>query len=199
MSADSAKTSDTNVHETEAAKQAAQQAVEQARQTAEQAAATIRAMDATRLGYIGCLVAVVVFTLVVDMASFSVGVDYAVSETTAQAQREMEAKLNSWSYSAFSSCMWGKLMWLSAVGGIGLLMWSAMTKSKLAWVPLAMIGTGAICSLCLMLIFFVGFPDFSEYHDTTCSATLFGYWIPLLCSIAATYLAAKPIFFSRKP
>ena len=183
--------------EVEAAQDAAKQAAEQARETAEKAVATIKAMDSNRLAYLGLLAVVLVSTLIFDMASFSVGTDYAVSETTAQAQREAEAKLNSWAYSAFSSSMWGKLMWVSALGGIGLLVWSAMTTSRLAWVPLALIGCAAMSTLCLLLLYVVGFPDLSAYSDASCSATLLGYWLPLIAASTATFFAAKPIFLSK--
>lgn len=184
--------------ETESAQEAAQQAVAQARETAEQAAAAIRAMDPTRLAYLGCLTAVVIFTLIFDMASFTVATpDHAVSETVAQAQREMEARMNSWSYSAFTSTGWGKLMWSAALAGIGLMIWAAVRKSTLAWVPLAQIGLAGVATLCMLLLFFVGFPDLSAYSDASCSATLLGYWVPLLAAAAATCLAAKPFVLTK--
>lgn len=180
--------------ETEAAREAAQQAVEQARETAGQAVATIKAMDATRLAYLGCLTAVVVCTLIFDMASFTIATpDHAVSETVAAAQRSLEARMNSWAYSAFTSALWGKLMWFSAVGGIGLMVWAAVKKSSAAWIPLAQVGCAAMATLCLLLLFFVGFPDLSAYSDASCSATLFGYWVPLLAAGGATFLSAKPL------
>ncbi len=181
--------------DTQAAQEAAQQAVAQARETAERAVTSVRALDSGRLAYLGCLAVVVLFTLIFDMAAFRVGTDYAVSETTAQAQRVAEAKLNSWAYSAFSSSLWGKLMWFSALGGLGLMIWSAMTRPSQAWVQLAFIGTAALSTLMLMLLYLVGFPDLSAYSDASCRATLLGYWVPLLAAAAATGLAAKPIFF----
>lgn len=184
--------------ETEAAQQAAQEAVAQARATAEQAVATIKAMDPTRLAYLGCLTTVVVFTLIFDMASFTVATpDHAVSETVAAAQRSLQARMNSWSYSAFTSTFWGKLMWFSALSGIGLTVWSAIRKSTAAWVPLAQIGLSGVSTLCLLLLFAVGFPDLSAYSDASCSATLFGYWVPLMTASGATFLATKPLVTKR--
>ena len=183
--------------ETEAARQAAQEAVGQARETTEQAIEAIKAMDAPRIGYLACLGTVALFTLIFNMASYSVGLDVAVSETTAQAQRVAEAKLNAAALSAFTATTWGKLAWLSAVAGIGLVIWSAVTKSRLAWVPLAQVGLAGLATLVMMLLFFVGFPDLSAYDDASCSATLLGYWVPLFAAGGATFLAAKPLFFDK--
>lgn len=184
-------------NETEAAQQAAQEAVSQARETAGHAVATIRAMDSARLAYLGCLTGVVAMTLIFDMASFTIATpDHAVSETVADAQRSLQAQMNSWAYSAFSSTVWGKLAWFSAVGGVGLMVWAAVKKSPHAWGPLAQVGLAALCTLCLMLLFFVGFPDLSAYSGASCSATLFGYWVPLLAAGAATFLSAKPFIGS---
>ena len=190
------QTPNTNVNDasdTQAAQEAAQQAVAQARETAHQAVETLKSLDSNQLVYLGCLTTIVIFTLIFDMASFSVGLDVAVSETTAQAQREAEAKLNAWAYSAFTSTFWGKLMWVSAVGGIGLMIWGAIHKSRAAFFPLAQIGSAAFCTLCLLLLLAVGFPDLSAYDDASCSATLLGYWIPLLAACAATFFSVKPL------
>ncbi|MEM8735770.1 MAG: hypothetical protein AAGG44_16185, partial [Planctomycetota bacterium] len=117
----------------------------------------------------------------------------AVSETVAQAQRDAEAKLNSWSYSAFTSSLWGKLAWLSALSGIGITIASAMGWLRTGWGPLAEVGCAALATVLLLLLFFVGFPDLSAYGDASCSATLLGYWIPLLAAGIATFAAVKPI------
>ena len=187
----------TNAAKTEA--EAAQEAVTQARETATMAIETIRAMTSERIAYLGCLTAVVVFTLIFDMASFAVETpDVAVPETVAQAQREMEAKMNSWSYSVFSSSVWGKLTWFSALAGIGLTMTAAIKKLRAGWVPLATIGCAMMTTLLMMLLFFVGFPDLSAYSDASCSATMLGYWVPLLAAIGATSAAVKPILYRAK-
>ena len=169
-----------------AAKEAAEQAVRQAREVSGQVISAVSQLDRIRLIYLAALGVVIVSTLIFDMASFSVGTDYAVSETTAQAQRNAEAKLNSWAYSAFSSSMWGKLMWISALGGVAALVYGAIKKSSDAWVPLAQIGCAAFCTLMLLLLFVVGFPDLTAYSDATTSATLLGYWLPLLAAATAT-------------
>ena len=101
----------------DAAKEAAEAAVQQAHEVSKQVVASVSGLDPIRMTYLAAMSVVVVSTLIFNMASFSVGLDVAVSETTAQAQRVAEAKLNSWSYSAFTSTIWGKLMWLSALGG----------------------------------------------------------------------------------
>ncbi|MEM7783119.1 MAG: hypothetical protein AAF623_07180 [Planctomycetota bacterium] len=180
--------------DSEAARQAAHQAVEQARETANQAVSAMQRMNRNQFIYFGCLAAVVVSTLIFDMASFSVLTpDVAVSETTAQAQRDAEAMLNSWSYSAFTSSVWGKLAWLSALAGIGLLMASVLNKLRGGWLILSSIGCAALTTLLMLLLFFVGFPDLSAYSDARCSSTWLGYWFPLFASAGATVAAVKQI------
>ena len=174
-----------------AAKAAAEDAVQKARELSGQLFSAVSALDRERLVYLSAMSVVVVSTLVFDMASFSVGTEYAVSETTAQAQRVAEAKLNSWSYSAFTSCMWGKLMWLSALAGIASILYGAVTRSSAAWVPLAQIGSAAVATLLMILLFVVGFPDLSAYDDASTSATLLGYWLPLTAALTATTAAIK--------
>ncbi|MEM6471170.1 MAG: hypothetical protein AAF802_16540 [Planctomycetota bacterium] len=184
--------------EAEAAQEVAQQAVVQARETAEQALDALKRTSASRLCYLGCMAGVVVSMLVFDVASFRVATPgIAVSETMADAQRTMEARLNSLSYSAFASTLWGKLAWLSAAAGFGLMVASAIGKARGGWVPLAIIGCGAFATLLLILVFFVGFPDLSAYADASCSATLFGYWLPLFASAVGTACAVKPILLAK--
>ncbi len=169
-----------------AAREASQQAAEQARELAADAVKTIKALDRPRMSYLAALAIVGIFTLVFDIASFRVGQDGPVSETQAAAERAAQARLNSWSYSAFSSCMWGKLAWASAAFGVAVVLWSAMTKSSATWVPLAEIGSAAIATLLLLLLYFVAFPDLSAYDDASASATLLGYWVPLTAAIMAS-------------
>ena len=177
----------------EAAKEAAEAAVQQAREVSKQVVASVSGLDPLRMTYVGAMALVVVTTIIFNMASFTVGLDVAVSETTAQAQRVAEAKLNSWSYSAFTSTIWGKLMWLAAIGGCGVLVYEAVTKKPAPWIPLAQIGCAAMATMLMMLLFFVGFPDMSAYTDTNTSATLFGYWLPLAAAATATVCSVKRI------
>lgn len=183
--------------EAEAAQEAAQKAVAQAQETAKQAVETIKMMSSERLAYLGCMAAVVACMLVFDMASFTVASDGPVSETVAAAQKALQARMNSWSYSAFTSTLWGKLAWGSAVTGIGLMITSAMGKIRAGWVPLALIGCAGLSTVLMLLLFFVGFPDLSASRDAGCSATLLGYWAPLLAAAGATVAAAKPVFFTK--
>jgi len=176
-----------------AAREASEQAIEQARELATEAVSTIQGLDATRLSYLAALAVVVVFALVFDIASFSVGGSGPVSETQAAAERFAEARLNSWSYSAFTSCFWGKLMWLASLGGIVAVVWDTMTKSPAVWVPLAEVGSAAIACLMMLLLWFVAFPDLSGYGDTTMSATLLGYYVPLAAAGFATFISARRI------
>lgn len=180
-----------------AAKEAAEEAVKQAREISEQVVTAVAHLDRQRQICLGALAIVVVSTLVFDMASFSIGTDYAVSETTAQAQSNAEAKLNSWAYSAFASSVWGKLMWLSAVGGIATLVYGAVMKSSAAWVPLAQIGWAALATLLMLLLFATGFPDLSAYSDAETSATLLGYWIPLAAAATATACSVQRLLAAK--
>jgi len=178
-----------DAHQAEAAREATQQALNQAKAAADTALTSLKTLDQRRMIYLGSLAAVVVLTLIFDMASFHIGVDHAVSETVAQAQRELQAKMNSWSYPVFSATAWGKIAWAAAMAGVAIVVWSASTNSKAVWVPLAEIGCAAVCTLMLLLLFFVGFPDLSPYSDASCSATLFGYWLPLGASGVAAYFS----------
>ncbi len=183
--------------ELEAARVAADQAIRQAKTAADSAMASLSTLDRPRLLYLGALSAFVGMTLLFDMASFSVGVDYAVSETVAQAQRSLQARMNAWSYSLFASSFAGKLAWFSAVGGIGLVLWSAATKSRSGWIPLAEIACAGICALAVSLLLFVGFPDLSTYEDARCSATFLGYWMPLLATVTATVASVRRLYGSH--
>jgi len=174
-----------------AAKEAAEATVQQARELSSQVVTAVSGLDRLRLIYLGAMATIVVTTLVFSIASFSVGTDYAVSETTAKAQRIAEANLNSWSYSAFTSTIWGKLMWLAALGGSCLVVFEAVSKAPAAWLPLAQIGCAALAAMLLMLLFFVGFPDLSAYSDVDTSATIFGYWLPLAAAFTATGCSIK--------
>ena len=188
-----------NEEELAAAKQAAEEAVDQAKEMAQDAIDKIRILDPPQLGYLGAMLVVVVFSLVFKMAAFDVGSDHAVSETQAQAERNAEAWMNANSYTAFSSGFFGKLMWISALGGMGLLLWSTIAKFRAGWVPLAQLACAAFATLMLLLLYLIGFPDlgaanerFSANFNT--SATLLGFWIPLLAAGTATFLSGKRIF-----
>ena len=99
-----------------AAREASELAIEQARELASEAVSTIKGLDGSRIRYLLALTLVVVCTLVFDLASFTVSSHGPVSETQAAAERFAEARLNSWSYSAFASCFWGKIIWLAKQG-----------------------------------------------------------------------------------
>lgn len=183
---------------TAAARDAAEQAVGQAREMAADAMAKIRRLDAPRLGALAALAGVVLMTLIFDMASFSVFSDGAVSETQAQAERSLQARMNSWSYSAFASCLTGKLMWLVALAGTGLLVYDAVSRSQAVWLPLAQAGAAIATFLLMGLLFLVGFPDLGGLNvdllsNVRASATLFGYWLPLLASGTAAFLLVQRI------
>lgn len=179
-----------------AAKQAAEQATAQAKELAANATSAMKALEPKRMYYVMALGVVVLFTLVFAMPSFSVGSAGPVSETQAMAERNVQATLNSWSYSAFSSTIWGKIMWLSALAGIAIVIWSAVKDTTAGWVPLAEVGCAAMAMLMLMLLYVVGFPSlpsYSEYTHVNVSATLFGYWIPLVAAGFATAMSVKRI------
>ena len=185
---------DTDSNQTEAAREATEKALSQAKAAADTAISSLKTLDRPRMIYVGALAAFVILALLFDMAVFRIGVDHAVSETVAQAQRELQAKMNSWSYPIFSATLWGKFAWGAAVVGIAIVVWSSSTKSAAAWVPLAEIACAAVCTVMMLLLFFVGFPDLSPYSDASCSATLLGYWLPLASAGAATYFSVSRLF-----
>lgn len=176
-----------------AAREASQQAAEQAKEFASDAVDAIKGLDQPRLFYLSALIVVLASTLVFDMTSFSVDSGGPVSETQAAAERFAQARLNAAAYSAFSSSLWGKFMWLAALGGVASVVWASVTKSADAWVPLAEVGCATVAALMMLLLWFVGFPDLSGYSDTTTHATMFGYWLPLVATCAAVAMAVKRI------
>ena len=47
-------------------------------------------------------------------------------------------------------------------------------------------GCAALATVLMLLLFVVGFPDLSAYSDADVSATLLGYWLPLIAAATAT-------------
>lgn len=180
------------------AREMAQQVAGQAREMASDAIDKVKRLDSASLGALGALMAVLLLTFLVDMASFSVYSDTAISETMADAERSLEARMNSWSYSAFGSGMIGKLMWLSTLAAAGLLIYGAITQTHAAWLILAQAGAAALACLLMLLLFLVGFPDLQGVNEDVTSnvdssATLLGYWLPLLGLGGASFLLIQRI------
>lgn len=184
---------DVNDPAAKAAREASQKAAEQAKAFATDAVTAVKGLDQTRLYYLGTLAGVLVLSLVFDMASFTVDSGGPVSETQAAAERFAQARLNAASFSVFASGVAGKLMWIATLGGIATVIWASVTKSAATWVPLAEVGCAAVAAMMMLLMWFVGFPDLSGYSDAATHATVFGYWLPLIGSSVATFLAAKRI------
>ena len=185
--------SNVNDEAARAARAVSQQAAEQAKEFTLNAASAIQELDRPRRLYLVTLAVVMVVTLVFDMTAFTVDSGGPVSETQAAAERFAQSRLNAAAYSAFSSSLWGKLMWLATLGGFATVVGSSTTKSTSPWVPLAEVGCAAVAAATMMLLWFVGFPDLSGYSDTFTRATLLGYWLPLVGTCSATVLAAKRI------
>ena len=146
----SSSTSESNAtaNEAAAAKEAARQAAASAKQLAGSAAEKIMRLEPMQLAVAGLLSLVLATTFLFDMASFSVFSDGAVTETQAAAERSLEARMNSWSYTALASSLTGKLMWLSALLGVGFILYPAFANRHSAWVPLAQVASyGRLCLL----------------------------------------------------
>ena len=177
---------------------AARQAANEAKEMAVDAYEKVKRLEPAQLGYLGAMAVVVLATILFDMAAFRVFTDGAVSETQAAAERSLQANMNAWSYSAFTSSLTGKLMWLCALGGLGIVLWSTIAKVRSAWIPLAQAGCAIGAAFFMLLLYVVGFPDLSGVDTMLTSkirssATLFGYWLPLAAATTAAYLSIQRI------
>ena len=182
-----------------AAKEAAQQAAAQAKETASEALKVFKGFDLYGKAYVIALLVMLLFILLFSIVSFEVRSSGPVSETMAKDQTEFERRLNADTYSAARVLFWGQILFISGAAGIGIFVRCALTKQTAAWVPLAATGCAALCTLILMLLFFLGSPsrDFfsilPDYLEPDIDLTIFGYWIPLLCSFVATAVSVKRI------
>ncbi len=178
---------------------AAKEAAMQAKAKAGQAAQALRQLDGPNKIVAGALLVAAICALVFDMVSFEITSSKPVSPTMAAEMTRMEGMLNGAAYSAFSSTLWGKIMMLSAVGGVGLLIWSHLTKQRAGWVPLAIAGSAVLCLAMMLLIGLTGAPSDGlfarneSYLRPDIDLTLLGYWLPLLAAGAAAAAGAKRI------
>ena len=182
-----------------AAKDAAQQAAEHAKETAAEALKVFQGFDAAGKSYVVGMLVVLVCSLVFRFYSIDISSAGAVSPMVAKMQTEMERAANSAIEPVGQMGFWGMLLVLSSVAGIGLFMWSAMTKQSAAWLPLAHVGAAALCTLVLLAFFLWagrlsdGNAMMRDYLEPDIDMTLLGFWVPLAAAVTATAASVKRI------
>jgi len=94
----------------------------------------------------------------------------------------------------YSGAFGGKLAFLGAAAGIGLLLWSTLGKRKDPWIPLAIAGAAAAAVLGILLTR-MGMSGGGSFGGTKVSinGTLLGWWLPLAAAATATAVAVQRI------
>ncbi len=88
----------------------------------------------------------------------------------------------------------GKLAFLGAVAGVGILIWSTLGKRKEAWVPLALAGAAGLAALgILMTRLGMSSGGGSDLVKVSINGTLLGWWLPLAGAVAATVVSVQRI------
>lgn len=96
----------------------------------------------------------------------------------------------------YSGAAGGKLAFLGAAAGLGILLWSTIGKRKDAWIPLALPGAAALAALGILMTRSgitggSGFGGASVSVST--SGTLLGWWLPLAAAVVATVVSVQRI------
>ncbi|MGI9519210.1 MAG: hypothetical protein ACR2NP_19315 [Pirellulaceae bacterium] len=160
------------------AKDVAGQAADQAKEFAGDAAAAIKGLEPNRLYFLIALVVFFLCTTFFNMVAFSVSSENEIAQSIVS---------NAW-ISVMQSGWAGFLAWALALAAIIIVVWSAMTGSDAAWIPLAEAACAGVALLLMLLLLLVSFSD-SVTDDVTIrvSARLLGFWLPFLAIVAATF------------
>lgn len=143
-------------------------------------------MDLHSQVYLGCMSAMVLLVLIFSTFKFSgtsiVGnVSHGVS--------------------IFDMGIWGNLVFLGGVAGIGIFIWEKIASRKDAWIPLAVAGTAGLAVLCFLVIWSrtrgAGGNFSVEGAKYSAGLTLLGFYLPLLCAIGATAVATMRILNAK--
>lgn len=88
----------------------------------------------------------------------------------------------------------GKLAFLGALAGVGILIWSASAKRRDPWVPLALAGSAGLATLGILITRLgTGGGGSNEMIKVSVDGTLFGWWLPFLAAAAATFVSVQRI------
>ncbi|MGI9240735.1 MAG: hypothetical protein ACR2RV_08035 [Verrucomicrobiales bacterium] len=88
----------------------------------------------------------------------------------------------------------GKLAFLGAAAGIGILLWSTASKRKDPWIPLGLAAAAGIAVLGILMTR-SGISSGSSFGGTSfkTSGTLLGWWLPLAAAVVATVVSVQRI------
>lgn len=87
----------------------------------------------------------------------------------------------------YSGAFGGKLAFLGAAAGIGILIWSTLGKRKEPWIPLAIAGAAGLAVLGILMT------RMGMSTNVSINGTLFGWWLPFAAAATATTVAVQRI------
>jgi hypothetical protein len=95
---------------------------------------------------------------------------------------------------SYKGAFGGKLAFLGALAGIGILVWSTVGKRKDSWIPLGLAGAAGVAALgILMTRLGMSSGGGNEMMKISINGTLLGWWLPFAAAIAATVVAVQRI------
>jgi len=94
----------------------------------------------------------------------------------------------------YSGAAGGKLAFLGAAAGIGILLWSTFGKRREAWIPLGLAAAACLGALGILMTR-SGMAGGSSFGGTSVSinGTLLGWWVPLAAAIVAAVVSIQRI------
>jgi hypothetical protein len=94
----------------------------------------------------------------------------------------------------YSGAFGGKLAFLGAAAGIGILLWSTFGKRKETWIPLGLAGAAGLAALGILMTR-MGMGGGGSFGGTSISinGTILGWWLPLAAAVVATVVSAQRI------
>ena len=93
----------------------------------------------------------------------------------------------------FPSRFGGKLAFLGALAGVGILIWSTVAKRKEPWIPLALAGSAALAALGILLTRLGLGGESNEFVKIGVNGTLLGWWLPFAGAVAAAVVSIQRI------
>ena len=131
------------------------------------------------------------FTTTVETSGAAGGLGALVGTTVGASNSNSPALL---SLHHYKGAFGGKLAFLGAVAGIGILIWSTIAKRKDAWVPLAVAGAACAATLGILLTRLgMASGGGNELIKVSINGTIFGWWVPLAGAVAATVVSVQRI------
>ena len=87
----------------------------------------------------------------------------------------------------------GKLAFLGAAAGIGILIWSTAARRKDPWIPLGIAGAAGLAALGILTTRIGMGGASNEFMKISINGTLLGWWLPLAGAVAATVISVQRI------